>query len=123
MSGQFAQRVGWVERSDTHRLKFAKDDGFREGLNPSYELTDLCPLFPDKIAQGSEMTRCANNGSRLFHSITSSALASRLAGIVRPSALAVLRLITSPYLVGACTGRSAGLAPFRSRSTYEAACL
>jgi hypothetical protein len=25
-----------------------------------------------------------------------------------PSALAVLRLITSSYLVGACTGRSAG---------------
>jgi hypothetical protein len=30
---------------------------------------------------------------------------------VRPSALAVLRLITSSYLVGACTGRSAGSRP------------
>ena len=30
-------------------------------------------------------------------------------GTLRPSALAVLRLITSSYLVGACTGRSAGL--------------
>src|SRR4029450_11096716 len=29
----------------------------------------------------------------------------------RPSALAVLRLITSSYLVGACTGRSAGFSP------------
>ena len=34
-----------------------------------------------------------------------------------PSALAVLRLITSSYLVGACTGRSAGFSPLRIRST------
>src|SRR5262249_21255096 len=51
------------------------------------------------------------------HSITSSARASRLSGTVRPSALAVLRLITSSYLVGACTGRSAGFSPLRIRST------
>ena len=38
-----------------------------------------------------------------FHSITSSARASTDGGIVRPSALAVLRLITSSYLVGVCT--------------------
>jgi hypothetical protein len=34
------------------------------------------------------------------HSITSSARASRVGGTVMPSALAVLRLITSRYLVG-----------------------
>ena len=51
------------------------------------------------------------------HSITSSARASRVGGISRPSALAVLRLITSSYLVGACTGRSAGFSPLRMRST------
>src|SRR5262245_4098642 len=45
------------------------------------------------------------------HSITSSARASKLSGTVRPRALAVLRLITSSYLVGACTGRSAGFSP------------
>src|SRR5215471_19305075 len=38
-------------------------------------------------------------------------------GIVRPSALAVLRLITSSNLVGCSTARSAGLAPFRILST------
>src|SRR5262245_35611145 len=42
------------------------------------------------------------------HSITSSARASKVAGTSRPSALAVLRLITNSNLVGACTGRSAG---------------
>src|SRR5262245_12497514 len=51
------------------------------------------------------------------HSITSSARASSVGGTSRPSALAVLRLITNSYLVGACTGRSAGFSPFRIRST------
>src|SRR5262249_19146706 len=52
-----------------------------------------------------------------FHSITSSARASSIGGTSRPSALAVLRLMTSSYFVGACTGRSAGFSPFRMRST------
>src|SRR5262249_44941919 len=52
-----------------------------------------------------------------LHSITSSARASNVGGTSRPRALAVLRLITSSYLVGACTGRSAGFSPFRMRST------
>src|SRR5215831_5717506 len=51
------------------------------------------------------------------YSITSSARASSVAGTVRLSAFAVLRLITSSYLVGACTGRSAGFSPLRMRST------
>ena len=51
------------------------------------------------------------------YSITSSARASRLGGTSRLSALAVLRLMTSSYLVGACTGRSAGFSPLRIRST------
>jgi hypothetical protein len=32
-----------------------------------------------------------------------------------PITLAVLRSMTSPYLVGACTGRSAGFSPLRLR--------
>jgi hypothetical protein len=51
------------------------------------------------------------------YSITSSARASREAGISRPSAFAVLRLMTRSYLVGAWTGRSAGFSPLRTRST------
>src|SRR5262249_24423565 len=54
------------------------------------------------------------------HSITSSARASSVGGTSRPSALAVLRLITSSYFVGACTGKSAGFSPLRMRSTYSA---
>src|SRR5262249_5612007 len=55
------------------------------------------------------------------HSITSSARASSDGGTSRSSALAVLRLITSSYLVGACTGRPAGFSPLRMRSTSLAA--
>ena len=51
------------------------------------------------------------------HSITSSATASKLAGMVKPSAFAVLRLITSWNFVGCSTGRSVGRAPFRIFST------
>jgi hemolysin III len=51
------------------------------------------------------------------HSITSWARASSDDGTSKPSVLAVLRLITSSYLVGACTGRSAGFSPLRMRST------
>src|SRR5262249_49384872 len=57
------------------------------------------------------------------HSITSSARERTDAGIVRPRALAVLRLTTSSYLVGTCTGRSAGFSALRIRSTYPAARL
>src|SRR5712691_5442544 len=47
------------------------------------------------------------------HSITSSARARSDCGTVRPSALAVFKLMTSSNLVGCSTGRSAGLAPLR----------
>src|SRR5262249_41813295 len=56
-----------------------------------------------------------------LHSITSSARASSVGGTSRPIAFAVLRLMTNSYLVGACTGRSAGFSPLRMRSTYLAA--
>src|SRR5262245_65140895 len=51
------------------------------------------------------------------HSITSSAMASSDGGTSRPSALAVLRLMTSSNLVGCWTGMSAGFAPRRILST------
>src|SRR5262249_222951 len=45
------------------------------------------------------------------HSMTSSARASSEDGTVRPSVLAVLRLISSSNLVGCSTGRSPGFVP------------
>jgi hypothetical protein len=56
------------------------------------------------------------------YSITSSARTSSVGGTSSPSALAVLRLITSSNLVGCSTGSSAGFAPFRILSTNGAVC-
>ena len=53
----------------------------------------------------------------LPHSITSSALASRDGGTVRPSALAVFRLMVNSNFVGCTTGSSAGVSPFKIRPT------
>ena len=88
-----------------------------------------CPLYPQKrtldqhdrdvcFVPKADILRCSEERR---YSITSSACASRAAGIVRPIVLAVLRLTTSWYFVGACTGRSPGFSPFRIRSTYSAA--
>ncbi len=60
---------------------------------------------------------CAGERRAHDHSITWSARSSTDCGIVRPSAFAVLRLITSSNFVGCSTGRSAGLAPLRILST------
>jgi hypothetical protein len=51
------------------------------------------------------------------YSMISSAAAEKAIGTSMPSAFAVLRLTTSSYLVGAWTGRSAGLSPLKMRST------
>src|SRR5262249_30615621 len=66
---------------------------------------------PRRAAEKREKVAPAN------HSITSSARANSAGGMVRPRSVAVLSLMTSSYLVGACTGRSSGLAPRRIRST------
>jgi len=50
-----------------------------------------------------------------LHSITSSARASSVFGTVRPSVLAVCRLMTSSNFVGRRIGRSAGFSPLRMR--------
>ena len=52
-----------------------------------------------------------------IQSITASARVSSVTGTARFRAAAVFRLMTSSNLVGACTGKSAGFAPLRMRST------
>jgi hypothetical protein len=78
--------------------------------------------FPKKREPAAVRRAVAKHGSHnastlAAYSITSLAEATSFAGTVRPSALAVLRLIANTYLVGACTGRSAGISPLRMRST------
>src|SRR5262245_50267283 len=57
-----------------------------------------------------------------LHSITSSARASRVGGTVRPSALAVTRLIEKSNTAGCITGNSAALSPFKMRPAYVPSC-
>ena len=64
--------------------------------------------------RGEEAEGASDEGSPVHYWITSSARASTAGGIVRPSALAVLRLITNSNFVGCSTGRSAGFAPLGS---------
>ena len=63
-----------------------------------------------KLLRSSEMTRCANRRHRPSYSITSSARTRSVGGTVRPSALAVVRLMMRSNLVGCATGMSAGFA-------------
>jgi hypothetical protein len=58
----------------------------------------------------------ANRKSRSY-SMTSSARASKVVGIVMPGAFAVFRLKTIKYLDACSTGRSAGLVPLKILST------
>src|SRR5262249_44818610 len=78
---------------------------------------------PGRLSQGSSLSILTEPHDELAppHSITSSARASSEGGTSRPSALAVLRLMTSSYLVGFCTGSSPAIVPLRIRSTYTAA--
>lgn len=61
------------------------------------------------------------SAARTCYSITSSAMVSRVSGILIPSALAVFRLTRSSNLVGRSTGIFAGFSPLRILSTSSAA--
>src|SRR5262249_49955711 len=93
----------------------------RPGLDRQDTDRDYFPSHLLRTCGERPSSRTADQSNELatFHSITCSALTSSILGITRPRASAVLRLITSSNLVGACTGRSAGSAPRRMRLTYS----
>ena len=62
----------------------------------------------------ADMSNCSKMAA---YWITSSAVICMICGTVRPSTLAVLRLMTSSTFVGCCTGSSAGFSPLWIRST------
>ena len=72
-----------------------------------------------RAANGHGPPRCREVRSDLSasHSITSSAATRSVRGTVRPSALAVLRLMINSNVAGVCAARSAGLSPRRMRLT------
>ena len=92
-----SRQAGWVTRPLRRRSDRADHGVISAGLN--------------------EEQRAGQAASAPPHCVASSARASTVAGNSRPSAKAVLVLITNSNLVGACTGKSAGFAPLRMRST------
>src|ERR1700751_1802362 len=69
------------------------------------QVTSAYPLRAE-VQRTSLMVRFVPIPEVTSYSITSSARASSVGGTFRPSALAVVRLMTVSYFVGACTGRS-----------------
>src|SRR5258708_10941271 len=68
---------------------------------------------PCEISHGKLLLLLPARCWRAPHSITSLASASSVGGTVRPSAFAVLRLMTSSNFVGSSTGRPDGFARLR----------
>ena len=131
-------RDGSADASARYMAAFRKglnETGTVEGQNVSVEyhwlegqIDRLPALIADHRYRLLLRTQCARRRHRAaqqeqqlapLHPMTSSARASSVGGTVRPSALAVLRLMTSSNVVGRCTGRSAGLAPLRIRYAHR----
>src|SRR5215471_452347 len=90
----------------------------RLGLRGAREITDLRQFGLLRPHRDRPRRRAAEKRDEIAppdHSITSSAAASSDADTVRPSTLAVLRLITNSTLVDCWTGRSAGFSPLSIR--------
>src|SRR5262249_32844066 len=87
------------------------------GAKEESDPVDLRRLRLGSERRGEEGERASDERSSIHYSMISSARANTDCGIVRPRALAVLRLMTSSNFVGCSTGRSAGLAPLRILST------
>ena len=83
------------------------------------QVISRCPLYPQKrtCAVQLGMSALCQERTSQPHSITASAKEITPGGMVRPSAFAVLRLITNSYAVACTTGRSAGFSPLRIRPT------
>src|SRR5262249_17151781 len=99
----------------TFRIALSERHEYANTINLAYPLR-ACRKRPRGRSTAEQLDELASP-----HSITSSARASSVDGMVTPSALAVTRLTTRSNLVGCSTGRSAGFAPRRILSTYSAA--
>jgi hypothetical protein len=90
------------------------------GQNRTLTLVQPMSALPPKadIGTQSRNVRFVPKADMIAYSITSSARASSVAGISRPSDFAVLRLIANSNLVGCWTGKSAGFSPLRIRPAY-----
>jgi hypothetical protein len=112
--GRSVERDFWHPRATALvRNPASLSDEQRDFHSPSRELCTRCERPRRRAAEKRDELAS-------FHSITPSARAKNVSGIVRPSALAVLRLTTRSNLVGCSTGISAGFTPRRILSTDPA---
>src|SRR6516225_1204277 len=82
--------------------------------NPNFDgVLDVADARTDGLARRVSRYVGREQPASHHHSMTSSARARIEGGTVKPSALAVFRFTTSWNVVGCCTGRSAGLSPFK----------
>src|SRR5258705_9407440 len=103
----------WIQNFSVHSVSYHRLAANTRGE----QMFSALPPKPD-IAQCSRHVRNVPNSEvTKGYSITLSARASSDVGSSRSSAFAVFKLMISSYLVGAWTGRSAGFAPLRIRST------
>src|ERR1700745_2554184 len=109
---QFSPTLAHVRKVYVLVFFLSEDDPHHPWLSP-YERRDL--LINSSASAGDRRAAEQRDELAAFHSITSSASASRFGGISRPSVLAVLRLMTSSSLFTCSTGKSAGLMPLRIR--------
>ena len=86
-------------------------------LQRSYYPVRLPPMPPPEATLRPLPLRThAPQQKKHGYSITWSAIARSCGGILRPSALAVLALMTNSTLVDCVTGRSRGVSPLRMRA-------
>ena len=86
----------------------------QKGMSASPPKADMC--------SATQHVRFVPIADIATYSITSSAFARKAGGMLRPSALAVIKLMTRSNLVGCSTGISPGFVPRKILSTYSAAC-
>jgi hypothetical protein len=89
---------------------------------PAASSSRRCSLDVRFAPKATELLRCrkltrCRRCSKIDYSITSSALASNVAGTVTPSDMAVFRFTLNTSLVDCSTGSSLGFTPFKMRST------
>ena len=90
----------------------------RSGSKADIDRSSRDVRFTPKSGHWRAIFRCplsANSGHRQTYSITSSARPISVLGMLRPSALAVLRLRIISTFVACCTGRSETFSPLRMR--------
>jgi hypothetical protein len=125
-AGSASPVFGEVESMGTstrtmERLPLRNNAVFRTLLRPGKPGQASKPPLFTKTGQEPSLICKTKPDVRAFglvaHRITSSAWKRTEGGMVRPSAWAVLRLMTSSKMMGCSTGRSAGMVPFKILST------